>query len=65
MALIKWIKKFFTMKKAEAVIDDVKQTAEEAIEEVKERGEEKIAHLEKTGKDKLDKLLAKLSGKGK
>ena len=65
MTIIKWLKKFFTMQKAEAVLEDIKQTAEEAIEEMKDRAEEKIAGLEKRGKDKLDKLLANLPHRGK
>lgn len=65
MTIIKWLKKLFTMKKAEAVLEDIKQTAEEAIEEMKDRAEEKIAGLEKRGKDKLDKLLANLPHRGK
>ena len=62
MPLLEWLKKFFTMQKAEAVLEDIKQTAEEAIEEMKEGAEEKIAGLEKRGKDKLDKLIAQVKG---
>lgn len=60
--LLKRLKIFFTMKKAEAVLEDIKQTTEEVIEEMKDRAEEKIIELEKRGKDKLDKLLAQIRG---
>ena len=61
-AFLKRLKEFFIMKKAEAVLEDIKQTTEEVIEEMKDRAEEKIVELEKRGKDKLDKLLAQIRG---